>query len=241
MAEPTPDRVRARWWQSLERWSATVFLVAGGVWFVLLALAVYEAHFRHANGAVLSMTDLLLLLATAAALVALLGFYPQVSAQAPRLTDACAVLLVIGVGSFLIYTFGILLGVFTNRARELSYLYWRSIVESIDTGGSTGSTTTVADFFWIVVLLAILLGFLVFGIVSLRSRIPSRSVGVLMLLPAAAVLVHALAGAVIDMPDPVLAEWAVISVVLLAVGYRLRAERAPTDPSKPTPTEVRHD
>lgn len=196
-------------WKRLEQRSALIFFVAGICWFGMAAVAFYENRFLGDPNAFIWLTDPLLLLGAIGAMVGLLGFYPQLRDSAPRVTGATAIVVALGVLSWIAYTGG-------------NAIEW-AFVQS----GSFGSTTTAADFFWVGVLLSIMLGFLLFSLVSLWRDENLRVEGVLMLLPFLAILLHAIAGNFVEMPDPILMEWAVMGLVMIGLSYRLRFYQTP--------------
>lgn len=205
---PISDRVP---WETLERWRAVVFFASGLAWFLMALLNHYELEYTQDPLLFAWLTEPLLVGGAIGVMIAMLGFYPLIKDEMPRLTGATAILLGLGVLSWIWYVVG-------------NTLEWFIVAQR---SGTFGSTTTVADYPWLVVLLSIMLGFLIFSVACLRSGARLRIEGVVMLLPFLAILVHAASGNFIDMPDPVLLEWAVMGVVMLILGYRLRSGSVP--------------
>lgn len=214
---PIGDRVP---WKLLERWRAAIFLISGFAWVVMAGLSHYELEYIQEPQLFVWLTEPLLLIGAIGVMLAMLGFYPLINDAMPRLTGATAIILGLGVLSWVWYVVG-------------NSLEWFMVAQR---SGTFGSTTTVADYPWVVVLLSIMLGFLLFSVVCLRSGERLRVEGVVMLLPFVAILVHAVSGNFIDMPDPILLEWAVMGVVMLALAYRLRPGSVPrTAPQQSNP------
>lgn len=87
---------------------------------------------------------------------------------------------------------------------------------------------------------------LFYGVASIRTGSPSRTVGLLLLVPVVAFLGQAVLLLTKILADSVLAGAQLIlagimAVALLAVGYLLRSEGVPTDRAESVPTEVHHD
>ena len=192
-------------WKSLEQWSATLFLVAGGLLVVhagihvLIAFTGFSYPFHHEVpfgflGMILGF-------------VALLGLYPQLVTRSPKLAHAGAVLAAIGtVGWFAIGT--------------------RALVDDL---GFTppGWLDPIAP----MVILGVILGYLAFGVAGLRTDVVSRTTAVAVLTPAL-VMVYNIASALV-LPD--FSGGAVIvasgfALAHLGIGAALQSEDFPTGP-----------
>lgn len=207
-------------WGTLERWSATAFFTAGVLWLldtVLLGIELFAGvSILGTPGAV---NPVLYVSGVVAAIVGLLGLYPSLGRRTPRLARVSAGLVAVaGIGIFVL-------------------LAWFVTVTLLNQ----------PDPPFILLLLAILLvvlGFILFGIASLRTSIPSRTVGLLILGIPTALFVLVLAYVVSGGDPP---EWTspvigiVMSALLLAIGYRLGTEPEQTRYAKPAPSEARHD
>lgn len=215
MTEPATGTTR---WESLERWSATAFLVGG-------LLMVVDAAFVAAN--VVTGTEDFLLLGQAfvgaawtAALVGLLGLYPGLADRSRWLSRAGAVFAVIGVVTFAVMAVAV-------------PVYYAGI--------PAGEYDAISMFFLPGVLVGSVLGFVSFGVASLRTGVHSRTIGILLLIPAILVATNVLRF-VVGLEAVAITLGIVIgdALAMLAIGYVLRTEPTPTDRAEPAPTEVRH-
>jgi low temperature requirement protein LtrA len=91
------------------------------------------------------------------------------------------------------------------------------------------------------VLVGSVLGFVSFGVASLRTDAYSRTLGVLLLIPAILVVTNVLRF-IVGLEVVMITLGIVIgdALAMLALGYVLRTEPTPTDRAEPAPTEVRH-
>lgn len=203
-------------WESLEQWSPTAFLVGG-------LLMVVDAAFVAAN--VVTGAEHFLLLGEAfvgaawtAALIGLLGLYPGLADRSRWLSRAGVVFAVIGVVVFAVLA-----------VASLGYY----------TGILTGEFDTTV--FIPGVLIGSVLGFVSFSVASLRTGVHSRTVGILLLVPAILVVTNILRF-VAGFESATITLGIVIgdALAMLAIGYLLRTEPAPTDRAEPAPTEARH-
>lgn len=215
MTESASNRVDAGWWSSLEAWSATLFLVASAVF---LLNAVHEGIARYtALGGVGFLNAVAYLSALVVTLVGLLGFYPRMADRSPTLARASAVIAVVAAIS------------------TIALLLWASTTQLLNRPLPPGS-------FLIATVSLIVLGVLLFCIASLRTAVPSRTVGVLLLTFVAAWLGSL--GAIVASGSSDLVAVSLNGVsfaILLAVGSLLRTERAATTRAEPASAEVRHD
>lgn len=154
----------------------------------------------------------------------LIGLYPRVADQSPRLSTGG--LWTSGV-AWVAWTVTLSASILVDLTSE------RTLADP----GSWGPPLLAGAF-----VLAVL-SFLVYGIASTRSGVPSRTVGFLLLIPVAALLGQAVllvskivTGEVVAVLQ--LGFGAVTAVVLFAVGYLLRSEtgEAPRSESRVEPT-----
>lgn len=205
-------------WDTLERWSATVFLAAGVLWLldtVLLAIELFaDVSILGTPGPV---NPVLYISGVVAAIVGLLGVFPSLDEQTPRLARISAGLVAVA---------GIALVVL---------LAWFVTVTLLNQSDPPGALLILS-------LLVAVMGFLLFGIASVRTGVPSRTVGLFMLAIPATLLGGLLlvyvgyGGNSPDWTSPVIG--ILMSVFLLAIGYRLRTEPAGTRRAEPTPPEA---
>jgi protein-S-isoprenylcysteine O-methyltransferase Ste14 len=87
------------WWRSLERWSATLFLIAGGVLIVYAALTGLEAFLD------ITVEQKGLEVGHVIGFLGLLGLYPTLADRRPWLARAGAVAAILGVVAFSVFTF----------------------------------------------------------------------------------------------------------------------------------------
>lgn len=202
--------VSARQWESLVKWSATAFVVGGIARLLNLALSNLGV-FIEATSPEWSR-DLTLLIAFGAAYIGLFGLYPWVADRAPRLSRAGAVLAGLAGVAILISV----LGKYLHGASE-----------------PPGPLKVLP----LIYLLGSPRSFLLFGIASWRTRLPSRTVGLLLLLAFAAFIV--LVAGIFSQIGMLLRLSALIfAVAMLALGYVLHTGTTPFDTaeSKREPT-----
>lgn len=193
-------------WQSLEKWGPTAFIVGGLAWGVLIALAA--TNMVTAVTVPSGLIPVFLIGGLLAAYIGLLGFYPQVSDTAPRLslTGVVATAVAIAILAFAVaYTV------------------------------ATSSFTQGPPFpVFPLLVLSTFIGFLLLGTASLRTSTPTRRIGILLIVPAVAwlgdilfvVITSALeVDAVVGIPLVVIPMLGIVvaSVAMLGAGYLLRA------------------
>lgn len=86
-------------WKSLERWSATAFMLAGVLWLadtVLLGLEIMDIYAHGLLNGVFILTALL------TTMVGLLGFYPRLAGRVPRLALATAIVGAVAAGGLVV-------------------------------------------------------------------------------------------------------------------------------------------
>ena len=199
-----------RFWQTFERWSATAFFVAGGLQLASPTHVVLELFMDIPLPS--WIVALFILPGLMATLVGLLGLYPRLIDRAPRLALAGGVMAGI-TGTILMMIFGWILG-----GALLS------VVSEIAIGTPPGvlfSTFT----------LTMTLGFVFFGVATLRSPGFARSFGLLLLSFAVPWVMVLAATAVFGSTFP---EWLTLVIygpipfIMLATGYTLRVESVST-------------
>lgn len=189
--------------QPIERWRSTAFLLAGVLW---LGLATSEAAALVTTATPGTWVNTLFVSSGLVAVtVGFLGLYPLLSDRAPRLTlVSAAVVTVMGVAAVALF------GVVTVN------------------GFVAGIQLSFLPVYFLTVSTAIL-GFALFGVGSLWTNTPSRTVGWLVLGPPT-VLVIMLGTAPMNPPEwsaPLIS--AVFSVALLAIGIGLRTSPTQLD------------
>ena len=143
-------------WESLVKWTATAFILAG--LFRLVNMGIYQSGqlFESFSAPELAL-DVSILLAFELAFVGLLGLYPRLREKHPRLALVGVLLAILSGVSLMIIT-------------PAEYIL----------GGQEPPAYLIP--FQIAYFLGIPLSFLVFGGLSVRARSPPLSVGVLLIL-----------------------------------------------------------
>lgn len=154
--------------ESLERWTATAFLLAG---VLFLGFVARNAVLAFGGGLSSQATQALYIAfvvpAELAAYVGLLGLYPRLADRVPKtagLGAALAVLAAVAVSGF-------------AASATLDLLAGRT------------EPTAASQIFYLVTLLATILGFIVYAVATLRSGVPGHRVGLLLVVPPATYLV----------------------------------------------------
>lgn len=194
------SRVITTHWESLEQWSATAFLIAGGLWAIDTAVNILELVLAASVPGVVFLvfisSSLLL------TVVGALGFYPGLADRGSRLGLGGAVL--VGVAGITI----------------LVVLGWGIIAALVN--------LPLPPFGLLAVIVVLLVaGMLLFGIACVRTAVPSRSVGLLALALVATwvVWLAGVAGFLGENPEWSPAAFGVVlTVITLAIGYRLSTE-----------------
>ena len=189
--------------ETLEQRSATVFLVAGGL---LVVFAVNTGLRTFVGQSSPLVQSLIAPVGFFVGVLGLLGLYPAIADRTPALGRAA----------------GVLAGV--------TAAYWIVIV-----AGSLGDIVGVLPAseelfplaFFFGVYVAMLLTYAVFGAIALRAGVPSRTVGLLVLGPAAMFLLLMMGVAPNFLID------AGHAVFHLGIGIALRAESVPTERAGP--------
>lgn len=192
-------------WESLEQSSPTTFLIGGGL---LLGYAVSKGIYVFTDLSPIGAFDVAY--GTLGLLVVglgLLGLYPRLRDHAPRLSLAGVVASAIAA------------------ACSIALLIWLASATLLSGGypaiPEDAPVWTVAALFVVFVTLA--LGCLLFGAASLRTEVPSTTVGRLLVVPGC-VWIGLLVANVIAPSGQYLGllAYVPISLALLAIGYLLR-------------------
>lgn len=200
------------WWESLERYSSTMF-IAAGVLFVVAAAnnaVVFSAPEYDPS----TVSGPLLLVGLLAALLGLMGTYPRLRDPIPRLARAgtcVATLAVLAVLVLLVWGIGAQL----DALPELS--------EAVAIGS----------------LLLLIVAFTLFGVSVLRTDVVDRTVGLLLLAEAVA-LVAVFAIPVLVVQGEPSDTWtvgieSVQALLLLGVGYVLRRDGSTLEHAESAP------
>lgn len=184
----------ARW---TSKWTGTVFLIGGVLWFVDTVSLIFN-RFLGGSELTRAVEGVGFLAALIAMVVGVIGFHGLLSERTPRLARA-------GV-------FGIALavvGIFASIALTLVPVVSMSLVDGL----------------FIVSIIPFLGGFLSFGVGSVRTATPTRSIGVLLLAATAIFLMWVVLNAVTGADPP---NWAIVTLagvttlVTLVLGVQLR-------------------
>lgn len=209
-------------WESLEKWRAHLFLVSVGGFILGASIKIIKATTE------VTPHDYLLNLSGqggfVVAFVGLLALFPLLSEQRPKLAKAGAVCAALGAVSFTValVALGGLLGLNAITGMDLPV----EVVGILFIPGYLGG----------------ILGFILYGVVGVRTGVPSTAVGglflALVILPIAQVIGFAVFGVSTSLQFFGLGPvdiW--IPVVLSAVAYLLYSSPEPTGHSE-TPSET---
>lgn len=192
-------------WARFEAWSGPLFLVAGGLW-LLDTVSLVVNRFLGGTGVTMAMEGVAFVAALVATAIGVLGFYSRLSDATPRLALA-------GLGAI-----GSAMG-------------GLGVTIALSTVMPTDSAALIALF--VLSVVALLTGFLVFGIASVLAATPSRAVGLLLLSVTVIFVVWVVANVGVGGEPPnwlIVGLAAVITLVTLALGFRLRTEDAGSEP-----------
>lgn len=202
-------------WDSLEKWDATVFLVAGGLLFVTTAINALDVFTPIATqeGILLTIEGATGFGGVVLFFVGLLGLYPRLADAEPRLAGA-GLLLAIGPG---IFFFGLLV-VCSGFATLLDIPSLKALIPSFSLITAT-------------ILVSFTIALTLFGVCSLRASVPSRTVGGLLLVVAVAWFGFFGAMLIFRYQTPTwvtFLQTTLLAIPIVAIGFRLRAAVEPT-------------
>jgi hypothetical protein len=191
-------------WNVLEEWSATLFLVAGGLMVVhtgvhtLIAFTNtnYPLHHEMPFGVAGHIL----------AFVALLGLYPQLVARTPKLARGSAGLAVLGTVGW-------------------SVIGVQTLSETLGVG-----LPAWLGVFAILTIVTVILGYLAFGVAGLRTGIVTRTTAVVLVTPVLVMVYNmtvALTTGGTEEGQIIVAGG--FALAHLAIGAALRSEEFPTD------------
>lgn len=193
--------------EELARWSAAAFVTAGLFRIVNMVLSNLGT-FVDATSPEWAL-DLTLHVAFLAALAGVLALSPRMADRAPRLTRAGVVVVLVAAATQIV----------------------TGVAEYV-----IGAEQPPEPFGVLVALSLVLapLGFLLFGAVSLRTRVPSRPVGALLLVVFVSYLVL-FGGVALENEVLFRVTGVLFALATLGVGYCLRAASAPSDRAEAAP------
>lgn len=203
MTEPNTGTA---WWDSLERWSATLFLVAGVLLVIFGALLGVEAFTERS-----APEDIFGPPGYAIAFVGLLGLYPTLADRSRLLARAGAVIAAVAVAGWMAIT-------------VLAFFELAGVLPPVEELGALGAAALAPTG------LGMILGYPLFSIASLWSGAHSRALGLLLFAPT---VIFVVVFAVVA-PLGVAESWGPFvagsaqAVAHLAIGFVLRTEGVPT-------------
>lgn len=202
-------------WDGLEKWNSQAFLLAG----VLLAgVALYKGVGDLTSWSVTMEVDLVVGgLALMAPVLGLLGLYPRLRAAAPRASLLGIVSASLSTGVVLT-----ILGWFVATTLQLGrFPVW-------DEAPAWAAAALAAVF------VTLALGFLLFGVVGLRTSALPRRVSLLLIVPAVMWLGLLANVALRAIPNFDFFVYVVNFMAVLTIGFVLRNGRELTDRAEPT-------
>lgn len=190
-------------WGRLESWGELAFVAGGLLWLGFIGISWYERQVLMDRHHYIWLTEILLPVGWLCVYIGLLGFYPRIVAAAPRLSRAGLSLVVVGMVSLLVERGG-------------------AVVASLVSVNPYWEVTTGLEPLYAIVMATTFLGFFLYGVASVRTEVPSRTVGGLLLVPVAVLSTHAASLAVDGLSNPVLLQFGAIALVPIALSYVLR-------------------
>lgn len=196
------------WLKALGKWSWLAFLIAG----VLVAIAAIAMALVVTTNMTQGMiTGLPTMVGILISYIGMLGLYPTLAAHRRRAALAGVILLLFPVGGI-----GFWLGHALLIGQEPSYA---NLLVGVVFGG-------------------FVVGIALYGITSYRARVPSRGVGLALLAFLVPWVILLGSGVVYGGAAPVWIDFlstSMMGVVLLALGYLVRAKGSSTNPEEPSP------
>lgn len=196
-------------WNWLEEHTSTAFIVVAGLWFTDTVLLAFE---RFLGISILGtpgpVNGVLIAFAVLISIIGLLGFYPRLAEQVPRLAFAgVAVSALTAIGFSVI----------------LVWMISAAVVPTVP---------SLPDIVFMLFVVAVLLTFVLFDVAILWTAVPSRLVGSLLFVAVLTIVGDVVGFALYQGDAP---EWkapvaaAILTAVTLAIGYRLRTDSGRTD------------
>lgn len=208
-------------WKSLEKWCPVVFLIAGSSLFIhviLVGLIGYAGvSISEGYHAMFGLAGLV------GAIVGLLGFYPRLTDKSPRL--ALASVLAVAVAGILF-------------SGVLVWLLGTTLL----TGGPQDTAPSWVGVLAPLAIVMIASGFVSTSIASLRTDVPSRTIGLLLMVPVASWIVILVVSVLANFTAPYSLDFfanGAISISWLAIGYRLQTESTTLKHAEPSPESAR--
>lgn len=202
-------------WQTLETRSSILFLISGTV---LVGFAVSVAIIGMLDGS--APRNVFAGVGFTLAFLGLLGLYPGIADRSPWLVGAGAVFAALGAVGFAL-TFVLAITEFVG----IDLPAWVSAIQLLN-------------------IIGLVLGFLTFGVASLRTEAHSLGFGLLLLVPAVTFAVNFIRIGVLGPWTPSWAPFLLGSMqalAMLAIGYVLRTKPELTGGAEPVPPEVQHN
>lgn len=194
-------------WGRLESVGELAFVAAGVLWLGFTGISWYERQVLMNRHQYVWLTEILLPVGWLCAYIGLVGFYSRIAAAAPKLSRASLSLTVVGIVSLFVERGG---AVFASLLTEEPF--WE--------------VTTGLEPLYAIVMATTFLGFLLYGVASVRTETPSQTVGGLFLAPIALLSTHVASVAVDGFSNPVLLQFGIIALVMIALAYVLRYKPA---------------
>lgn len=194
--------IRVEPWGPLERWSPTLFLLAGGILTVYAAINGMNAFTEMTLNPTGNGLGFLF------GFLGLLGLYPSLADRSPWLARVGAAGAVLGAVAFSVFT--------VNTLAELL--------------GLVSGDPPAWSLFVVLATTGFVLGYLSFGVASLRSGVHPRTVGLVLLMPATVIIVmfaHMVAG--YESPATVFVISSGQAMGHLAIGGSLQTKSSSTD------------
>lgn len=194
-------------WTPLERWGPTLLLTGGGLLAVHAAMVGVQAFSE-----LTTPPDVFGPAGHLVALAGLLGLYPALAGRKPAWARAAGAVTAVALAGWTVMT----------------------VARSLAVVGVVPSSDVLPGVFLLLLFGSTVLAYALFGVATVRAGGQSRAVGLLVLAPAALLVVVLAASAVTGVSDPaafVVAGGLALSMV--ALGYTLRTWEAPTDRAAP--------
>lgn len=217
--------VTAKHWEWLGRWSPAAFAISGIGSLSVVAISVFEIvvygqRFQVVPEWGIAVIGLPTFFAT---FVGLLGFYPWVADASRWLARGGGLAAAIGGASLVLAAVG---GIVLQLLGGLAF--------------TEGENNPALLALFLLVMSMLLLSFLLYGVASTLTKTPSRTVGLLLLLPIVEPLFTLVFDVLadIEIPGGPLGTLAVEGLALVALGYLLRTDTEPTDRPESEPEPI---